>query len=67
MVALKQFHDGGVSSLGFSFTNPENSFQTYTLPSTHPCPTLGHAKAQKIRQLHVLQIILRGYPPLYQS
>ena len=32
---LKQIA-GGASSLGFSFTHPKKSFQTYTLPNAHP-------------------------------
>ena len=57
----------GVSSLGLSFTNPEKSLQTYTLRIPHPLSHPRSSKAQRIRQLHVLQIVLRGYPPLNQS
>ena len=52
---------GWGSSKVFSFTNPEKSFQTYCLPSPH---LLTQEHARQRNQLHGLQIVLRGYPPL---
>ena len=52
---------GGLSALGFTFINPEKVFKLTPFRVHTPCLTLAHAKAPKKRQLHVSQMILRGY------